>query len=339
MMRSNMMSKQKGLALMTVLLVFAIVSVMAIQMLNRQSSDVERTANMLALQQARSYAFGVEAAARSGLFLDWKANKKVDHLQEKWNKPLTLPLEPGVASIKIKDPQGRFNLNSLSPMASHHKLQQKRFKKLLSLLDLDTKYADLWARWLNKASQEDDRYLSQEPAYKAAYQPCQHPSELMLLEDFGNKEFRTLEPYVTCLPYNTVLNINTASDYVLASLSSDYNLADGKNMIAARGKKGFASVDDFWQLDIIKQQVEKAKSAGSKKAGSVFVDKWEKTDFSVYTEYFEVFAKIQFANRIATAESLIKRQHNDGKMHTLRRDYSRREGKLEVTQAYSETKN
>lgn len=339
MMRTNMMSKQKGLALMTVLLVFAIVSVLAIQMLNRQSSDVERTANMLALQQARSYAFGVEAAARSGLYLDWKANKKLDHLQEKWNKPLTLPLEPGVASIKIQDPQGRFNLNSLAPEASHHKLQKQRFQKLLNLLGLDTKYADLWARWLNKASQEDDRYLSQEPAYKAAYQPCQHSSEMMLLEGLGQKEFRLLEPYVACLPYNTPLNINTASDYVLASLSPDYNLADGKNIIAARGKKGFGSVDDFWQIEIVQQQVEKSKTGGTKKPDTVLVDKWEKTDFSVYTEYFEVFAKIQFANRIATAESLIKRQHNDGKMHTLRRDYSRREGKLEVTQVYSETKN
>lgn len=334
-----MATKQKGLALMTVLLVFAIVSVLAIQMINRQSSDVERTGNMLALQQARAYAFGVEAAARSGLFLDWKSNKNVDHLQEKWNKPVVLPLEPGTASIRIYDPQGRFNLNSLAPTASHYRLQKKRFEKLLNLLGLKVEYANLWARWLNKASQEDDRYLSLQPPYKAAYQTCQHSSELMLIEGLGDKEFRLLEPYVTCLPKDTALNVNTASDYVLASLSPAYSLGDGKSMIASRGKKGFANVDEFWQLNVVQQEVKKGASTTGAQSGQAFLNKWEKSDFSVYTQYFEVFAKIQFADRIATAESLIKRQHNDGKMYTLRRDYSRREKKLEVTESYSENQN
>lgn len=331
-------AKQRGLALMMVLLIFAIVSVLAIQMLNRQTSNIDRTANMLSLQQARAYAFGVEAVARSGLFLDWKLNKNLDHLQEKWNKPFVFPLEPGTARIKIQDPQGRFNLNSLMPQSNHHALQKKRFKKLLNLLGLPTNYADLWSRWLNKASQEDDRYTSKQPSYKAGYQACQHASELLLLEDFSDKQFRLLQPYVTCLPYDVPLNINTASDYVLASLSPSYSLADGKDMIRQRGKKGFRSIDDFWQLAIVQKQLQPLKKKSDKTDSKVFVDKWEKTDFSTYTEYFEVFANIKFADRTATSESVIKRQHKDGKMYTIRRDYSRSQAKREVTEAYSETK-
>lgn len=333
------MKRQTGLALMTVLLVFAIVSVLAMQILNRQSADVERTANMLALQQARAYSFGVEAAARSGLYLDWRADKNIDHLQEKWNKPLVLPLQPGTASIKISDVQGRFNLNSMLPSASHYRLQTIRFKKLLNLLGLNTQYAALWSRWLNKASQEDDRYQALEPPYKAAYQACQHSSELMLLEGFKQQDFRLLEPYVACLPKNTPLNVNTASDYVLAALSQAYSLEDGKNMIQERGKKGFKTVDDFWQLKLVQQEVKKGQPSKSSKDKQVLINKWEKTDFSVYTEYFEVFAKIKLFTRIATCESLLKRTQKDGKMFVLRRDYSRREGKLEVTEPYTEGQN
>ncbi len=333
------MKRQIGLALMTVLLVFAIVSVLAIQILNRQSADVERTTNMLLLQQARAYSFGVEAAARSGLYLDWKANRHIDHLQEKWNKPLILPLKPGTASIKIQDVQGRFNLNSMLPSASHYRLQSERFKKLLNLLGLNVEYANLWAKWINKNSQEDDRYQSLEPPYKAAYQGCQHSSELLLLEGFKQKDFRLLEPFVSCLPKNTALNVNTASDYVLASLNNDYTLADGKKIIEARKKQGFNKVDDFWQLPIVQEAVKKGQATQSGKKQKALVNKWEKTDFSVYTEYFEVFAKIQLFNRVATCESLLKRTQKDGKIYSLRRDYSRREGKLEVTEPYTEGQN
>ena len=48
------------------------------------------------------------------------------------------------------------------------------------------------------------------------------------------------------------------------------------------------------------------------------------TDFSVTTEYFEMFARIDLNGRIGTVEALIRRNIADGKMDTIRRDFSRR---------------
>jgi general secretion pathway protein K len=60
-------NRQGGLALISVLLIFAIVSVLATAMIERQSLDIQRSGNLQALQQARAYSSGIEDAVRSGL--------------------------------------------------------------------------------------------------------------------------------------------------------------------------------------------------------------------------------------------------------------------------------
>ena len=80
MMINNKLGQQKGLALISVLLIFAIVAVLAGAMIERQSLDIQRSGNLQALQQARAYSTGIEYAVRSGLQLDFENNKEVDHL-------------------------------------------------------------------------------------------------------------------------------------------------------------------------------------------------------------------------------------------------------------------
>lgn len=328
-----MRTRQKsasGLALVTVLLIFAIVSVLAVAMIDRQSTDVQRSGTMLALQQARSYVFGAEQAVKTGLYLDWKNDKEIDHLNEEWAQERTFPLSPGLARITIADATGRFNLNSLSVAASNKASQQVRFRNLLNLLGLDVMLADALARWMDKSSQDDDRYQGMEPPYKAAYQGCKHTSELLLLEGLDMASFRKLEPYVICLPITAQLNVNTASAMVLAALDAGLTLADGEAIVSARGEKGFKTVDDFWSLSQI-EPFTKTDNGGNAGEGEAPVTKarWDKTDFSVKSEYFETFIRVELGDRIATGEILIKRDNSDGRMTTLYRDYSRREAKRE----------
>ena len=322
--------RQRGLALITVLLIFAIVSMLAVAMIDRQSTDVQRSGTMLALQQARSYVFGAEQAVKTGLYLDWKNDKEIDHLNEEWAQERTFPLSPGLARISIADAMGRFNLNSLSVAASNKATQKIRFSNLLNMLGLDIALADTLSRWMDETSQDDDRYQSMEPPYKAAYQGCKHSSELLLLEGMDMVSFRKLEPYVACLPITAQLNVNTASAMVLASLDAGLSLADGEAIVSARGDKGFKTVDDFWSLSQV-EPFTKTDNGGNAGEGEAPVTKarWDKTDFSVKSEYFEIFIRVELGDRIATGEALIKRDNNDGRMTTLYRDYSRREAKRE----------
>lgn len=317
---------QSGLALISVLLIFAIVAVLATAMIDRQSLDIQRSANLQALQQARAYTSGIEYAVRSGLQLDFEADKTVDHLLEEWAKPHTYPLEPGVAEIQIFDAQSRFNLNSLHKTASNRAAQIQRFKNLLAELGIDETIADRTQRFIDEESLVDNDYLSAEPPYRASYSLFKHPSELMLVEGVDREAYRKISPYIATLPVAATINVNTASDKVLAALSTRWSLADAEKVIGGRGEKGFTKVDDFWALPEVVEFTSNAKNQGNNQKNNEEINTkevWDKADFSVNSQYFEVFSKVTLADRIATVEMLIYRNAETGKMRTYYRDYSR----------------
>ncbi|MFY9179568.1 MAG: hypothetical protein WAO12_07310, partial [Venatoribacter sp.] len=96
------MPKQQGLALITVLMIFAIVSVLALAIVERQANDTQRSATMLAMQQAKAYVMGAEDAVKTGLYLAWQQNKDTVHANEEWAQDRSLPLQPGMAYIRIR---------------------------------------------------------------------------------------------------------------------------------------------------------------------------------------------------------------------------------------------
>jgi general secretion pathway protein K len=317
--------KQKGMVLLMVLLIFSVAVVLATSMIERQSIDIERSATLHIQQQARAFAYGAESAVRQGLYMDWEADKEKDHAGEEWAVDRTFPLDPGVINIQISDLQGRFNLNSLQP-GSAAPTQEARFRNLLNLLGLNTEFASRWKAWLDKDSQADDEYYTHEPSYRAAYAACRHTSELMLITDLDLESYQKLEPYITCLPASAQLNVNTASAMVLASLDSEFSLADAQQVVAARGEEGFASVDDFWNLSQV-EKFTREVSGGDPDDENAPASAWAKTDFSVATEYFGMFARIDIDERIATVEAGIMRARDTGMMTTYYRDFSRREAR------------
>lgn len=312
--------QQQGLALILVLMIFAITSVLAIAMVERQSSDMQRSSTMLTVQQARAYTIAAEDAVKTGLHLSWKQNKETVHHQEDWAQERRFPLSPGMAYIRIRDAQGRFNLNTLSPQAGNQARQQTRFTNLLNLLGIDPIISNNLANWMNKTSQVDNLYQRKEPAYRAGYQTCKHTSELLLVDGVDLDAYAQLEPYIACLPITASLNVNTASPMVLASLDASLTPSQGEAMAAARGDKGFASLEEFWDLAEVQPFVNIDKDQDQ--------EPWSQTDFGVFSEYFEAFIRVDLAERIASSEVLIKREAGTGELSTLYRDYSRREARL-----------
>src|SRR5690554_1642185 len=142
----------------------------------------------------------------------------------------------------IRDAQGRFNLNTLSPLSANKQKQQQRFTNLLNLLGIDPIISINVSNWMNKESQADDLYQRKEPAYRAAYQSCKHTSELLLVDGMELDIYAQLEPYIACLPITAALNVNTASPMVLAALDATLTLNDGQAMARSEesrvGKEG-----------------------------------------------------------------------------------------------------
>jgi general secretion pathway protein K len=319
--------QQKGLALISVLLIFAIVAVLAGAMIERQSLDIQRSGNLQALQQARAYSSGIEYAVRSGLQLDYENSPDIDHPLEEWAKPHTYPLQPGTAEIQIIDAQSRFNLNGLHKSATDRAAQIQRFKNLLGELGLDPTIADRTQKFMDEDSLVDNDYLSEEIPYRASYNLFKHPSELLLVKDVDGESYRKLTPYITALPVSATLNVNTASNKVLASLSTAWSLSEADSVIGNRGDKGIATVDEFWDLSEV-EQFKGGSSSGNNSNDQNPKEVWDKADFSVNSQYFEVFAKVTLADRVATVEMLIYRDTQTGEMRTFYRDYSRTEARI-----------
>jgi len=288
---------QKGIALLTALLVVALATIIAVNITERQQYDIRRMENILFNQQAYYYTLGGEAWAISVLAADGKrsSHKNTDNLFEDWAQPLPpTPIEGGMIAGKIDDLQGRFNLNNLyikdrkdAPALKYLNEQKKVFERLLNILKIDLPISQAVIDWIDADADasfpdgaEDQDYLALTPAYRTANQRMSNISELLLVKGVSYEIFNKLKPFICALPVNTTININTAPAEVIAALSSQLDLGMANNIIKDRTSV-FSSIKDF--LDTTKGYV-RDKSAYELEITPLI---------GVSSQYFQVQATVQ----------------------------------------------
>ena len=237
---------------MTAMLVVALGTMIAVNMMWTASVDQRRAAAGLAADQGLIYLQGAEAWAGDILRQDLVDSPQADHLGEPWASSLpALPVDGGTIGGRIEDLQGRFNLNNLvTPEGGVDEQARLQFERLLNSLGLDVNLAGIVVDWLDADSEatfpggaEDDAYAAATPPYRTPNWPITSASELTAMAGIEADGYRTLLPYVTALPSGTRLNVNTASAPVLASLSDDIDLAQATTLIELRGKSNFEDID------------------------------------------------------------------------------------------------
>jgi general secretion pathway protein K len=251
--------RQRGVALITALLIAALVTVVAVAMASRQQLDVRRTGNLLESDQAYMYALGMEAWAAQVLIED-AANSSVDSRDEIWaTKIPPLPVEGGLISGSLEDMQSRFNLNNLiDSMGQADQKQIRMFQTLLTLVNaaepkaqLSPFVANRVADWIDQDlnaladGAEDLEYLNLTPPYRAANQFMASPSELSALRGVSADAVAALLPFVSALPEPTTINVNTAPELVLMSLDKDITPAIAETLVSLREQGPFEKVNDF----------------------------------------------------------------------------------------------
>ena len=123
--------REQGVALITVMLILALATILAVSMSSRQQLDIHRSANVFNFEQAYQYVLGGESWAKQILKRDFNDNK-IDSFEDDWATVLPpLPIEGGQMSGQIEDLQARFNLNNLVQNGKPNKLYVERFKRLL----------------------------------------------------------------------------------------------------------------------------------------------------------------------------------------------------------------
>lgn len=307
------MRRQQGVALITVLLVVAVVTVVCAGMIARQQVSIRSSANLLDVRQAWHYALGGETLAKALLKQDLRRGdprQPVDHLSEAWAKPLqpfTLD-EGGVLNVRIEDPSGRFNLNSLVNQEQVNDQAVARFRRLLLRLGIVEPYAERLVDWLDSDQEptggdgaEDNQYLLAKPAYRTANRRLQDISELRLLLGMTEVDYRRLLPYVSALPADVGLNVNTAGAMVLSCLADGLTPDIAQGIIQARGAKGFATVEAFNSQPAL---------AGFGIEGQ---------GLTVGTQYFQVISEVRIGDRRQVLVSDVQRDEQ-GRVRVLARD-------------------
>lgn len=316
--------KEKGVALISVLLVFAIVTIIAGEMLSRSYLDIKRSAAIINTKQAYLYALSGEQFARQILFRDYKGSgtKKVggdipryDALTDQWSTlKKGFDIENGKLSIEISDLQGRFNLNSLrNTDGSSNIAAASQFKKLLSVLKIETNYVPVLADWLDQDKKrrvngaEDALYRAKH--YLTANTALADKTELRLLRGFQSKDYDILKDHVVTLPQRAIssensktkYNINTMDAKLLEVLSSNLKSENLKRIKTIQDRGGYNTLNQWINSE----------------EGQYLLP--IKEYLTVESEYFEVIVKALFAERTSTIRTHFHRDVKDGTIEVIKR--------------------
>ncbi len=244
--------QQRGVAVLTAMLVVTVATILAVNLLWDASLDQRRTEAALAADQGLLYLQGAEAWAADILRQDLVDSPDSDHLSEQWAFELPpLPVDGGTIAGRLEDLQGRFNLNNL--IASDGEVDvtmRTQFERLLELLGVDPGLAGVAVDWLDANSEmhfpsgaEDPAYASEDPTYRTANSIVTSATELLAMAGFDRETYELVAPYVTALPPGTPINVNTASELVLASLSENIDPSTAASLVEERGEADFPDID------------------------------------------------------------------------------------------------
>lgn len=316
--------KQRGVALITVMLVVALAAVIATQMLSRLQLQVQRTSNITFNQQAYWYAVGAEAFAKRVLITAFEDEKDTTHLGQIWAQgKTTYPVDFGDISGEITDLQACFNLNALKvsdQQGSASNPQGKKtqsqvaFEELLLALNIEgvgnfeVEYmTDALIDWLDSDSSissaggaEDNDYAAKEFSYLPANNFLASVNELRVIEHFTLPVILALKQHACIIPNHNLhrININTIPsdkpELLQALLSLSRN--DAEQILSNREAEGFESVNEFYKLpELVKLKITED----------------QKQQFVVDSEYFKLTSTANFNNSYFQLNSILQIANNN----------------------------
>jgi general secretion pathway protein K len=244
--------KQAGVAVVTALLIVAIIATLASYVALGQQIWLRQAQNIADRTQAQAVINGAFDWAAVILTLDAQDNQ-TDDLTQAWAQVLPpLPAEGGLVTGRIIDAQGSFNLNNLVRQGIVSAEDVLVFQRLLQEQELPVELVGALVDWLDSDSvtqpsgAEDVDYLSGEKPYRAANQPLQSVEELRLVKGFSGEIVNKLRPFVTALPQPTAININTASPELLSALFA-IPLTEAQQLVDQRSEEPFKDIKDLKQ--------------------------------------------------------------------------------------------
>jgi len=311
--------RQRGLALVTVLLVISLCVVLAAEVTKTQSYQVKRVQNLFERQQAYWYAMGAEHFVKALIRDTAEKDKGVINLSQPWAmEGMSFPVDNGLIEGEIQDLRSCFNLNSLfEPNIEPDKLKFRKevFVRFLENLEVESEisHEDLASNlydWLDPddypsdaVGYDGDMYTSMQFPYLSANSQLAHENELRVIYGFDVAVMTQLQQRFCVVPGDSsfLFNINTMDTEQPELLMAIFNLTENEvsDILADRPEEGFEKISDFWN------------TASAKKVKTVSeADNY----FTVESKFFKLITNAYYNDMKFALTSVI--QLND-KNHTL----------------------
>jgi len=241
---------ERGIALVMVLALVALVAVWAVQSADEDWVSLRRAENM---QLATKSWLGVESGEALALRTLASDDPAVDSLDEDWAVEMPpFPVDDGVIAGRIEDANRYINLNDLVDAAGKARPDVVAVVKRLFLrLQLDSRLVDALVDWMDTDKEpygsggaEASAYANR--PYRIKNAPLDSLNELLLVQGFEPDMLEKLRKVAMVRPGKVLsaLNINTASADVLLSLADNIPQGEVEAMISARQSAPYKSMTD-----------------------------------------------------------------------------------------------
>lgn len=257
---------ERGAALLSVLLLVAVMTVIAAIMLERLNLATRLAANSQAMTQARFYALSAEsvAIARLKTLVASNPDRTADP-QGLLGRDFTMPMAGGLVVARVDDAGNCFNLNSLvEGQEGNYTLRPVALNQLRALMEglaipagEAIPLSDAMADWIDSDDRlapngsEDSYYQGLPVPYRTAGRLVVDPGEMRAVRGMTPAYYSRLRPWLCALPGPELspINVNTVRPdqaRLIAMLSPEtIDVRRAQSIIAQRPPGGVASAADF----------------------------------------------------------------------------------------------
>lgn len=301
----NIPSSERGAALLTILLLVAVMATIAATAMDRIGVATRLTANAATVAQARSWLTTAEQLAMTRIE-DLLAADQSQTLGTGWlgaERSIDLP-DGAKVRARIEDAGNCFNLNSLVERQQDGTLKERavggdQFKNLMRVLGIGAGEADRIASVATDFVDSDSAPLpagSEGGANAVPNGPMSHASELRAVAGVTPRHYAILERWLCALPSTDLspINVNTLQPEqapLLAMLAPTViDVARARSQIASRPADGFGSVLNFWSSGALR---------------GVEVPDSVSRQVQVRTGFFKLRASVGSANSVGISETAL----------------------------------
>lgn len=323
------------MALLTVLLLVAVMAALAAAAMDDLRFGLRRSGNAADVAQARWYAIGAETFAALQLRRIASAEPGRQAASSAWlGRTQRFPIEGGIIEARLSDGGNCFNLNALRPSelvletseetgsapAPPAPLAPRQLRALLIALETPPREAedvvDAITDWIDAdgrrtgAGWEDDRYAERTPAHRTGGALLAEVSEVRAIAPVTPEIYARMRPYVCAGPTEAPsrLNVNTLAPEaaVLLTMVSAGAIAptQAQRLLAARPPGGWETAEAFWQA---------AAAVGVNASEEI------RSQTDVRTRYFLLDTRVAYQDAEVVASALLEQIATDRVVTRARR--------------------